>query len=415
MISRATYLLCGIFVFLSCQESGNDLQKSEAIALDPPRQVLLTWQQDPTTTMTITWRTDELMDNHSLRYADSPDARRRSWTSVKAESFTFDETKAWLHNVELTGLKPDREYFVIIDHPISPEEFHFRTLPSQNRKRDLVFLAGGDSRSRRDVRREMNALAAEQSPDFVIFAGDFINSAVNEKEWDEWFDDWHEQLITQGGRRIPIVPAIGNHEVIGGYNQTKEKAPYFYNRFITPEPRNHYALELGSDLLVITLDSDHTMDVVDQTEWLETILEKYQDKRWKIVQYHVAAWPSVRGLNDEIPQKIRKYWVPLFEKYNINLVIEAHDHAYKRTVPIRDNQRDDENGIVYIGDGGWGAPIRDTKNAKDHWWLEEAFAADHFWKLTLSADGVNLKVEPVFRPPGRTFILEAEEVDTEML
>jgi acid phosphatase type 7 len=408
------FLFClPAFFLIGCIESGNDILKEEAAAGSLPRQVVLTWQQDPSSTMTITWRTDEPEENPYLRFADDPEARDRRWTSVKASSFTFDETKAWLHTVELTELVPDQEYWVIIENPFFPEKFSFRTLPTQSGNRDIIFLAGGDARSRRDVRREMHELAVAQNPDFIIFAGDYVSGPLSEREWDEWFDDWHELMITDEGRRIPIIPAIGNHEVHGGFFQTPDKAPYFYQRFITPQPRNYYALELTSDLVIITLDSDHTMSVPQQAPWLENTLRENREKRWKLVQYHVAAWPSVRSLSDSIPRMIREHWVPLFEKYNVNLVIEAHDHAFKRTVPIRDNQRDDEHGIVYIGDGGWGAPTRPTRDPAKHWWLEDAFAADHFWKLTLSKDALHLKVEPVFRPPSRAFILGAEEEEPE--
>jgi acid phosphatase type 7 len=312
-----------------------------------------------------------------------------------------------LHSVELTGLESNKEYFVVIDHPESPENFSFTTLPSRKGEKDLVFLAGGDSRTRRDVRREMNQLAIAENPDFIIFDGDFINSALNEQEWDDWFDDWHEQMITPGGRRIPVIPAIGNHEVAGGYLQSWDRAPFYYHRFITPKPRNYYTLELGPDLVLVTLDSDHITEVTLQTEWLDSTLTAHAQKRWKLVQWHVAAWPSVRDFNGDIPVKIRNHWIPVLEKHNVTLVIEAHDHAYKKTVPIRNNARDDENGIIYIGDGGWGAPIRETKNPGNFWWLDEALSIDHFWKLTLSKDGTSLRVDPVFRPPGSSFILNS--------
>jgi acid phosphatase type 7 len=375
-----------------------------------PRQVVLTWQQDPSTSMTITWRTDERADKHLLRFADKPDARPRNWKTLEAHTFTFEETSAWLHTVELQNLKPGQNYYVEIVHPSNPDKFHFTTMPDEKNRRELVILVGGDSRSRRDVRREMNDLAIRENPDFVIFTGDFINTALNEQQWDDWFDDWHEQMITPNGRRVPVVPAIGNHEVAGSYLQTRDKAPFYLNRFVAPEPRNFYVLTFGPDMVVVTLDSDHLTEVTEQSEWLDKTLEAHKDKKWKVVQYHVAAWPSVRDFDGTIPQKIRNHWIPIFEKHNVDLVIEAHDHAYKKTVPIRNNQQDNERGIVYIGDGGWGAPIRETKKAEDFWWLDEAVTIDHFWKLTLCKDGSNMQVDPVFRPAGRSFSIEKSQI-----
>jgi acid phosphatase type 7 len=387
-----------LFLFASCNEENNSIQeRALRVTSSPPSQIVLTWQQDPSTTMTITWRTNDLHDEHLLRYSPNKYAGYRNWNVVNATSFSFEETSAWLHTVELTGLKPNQEYHVIIEHPTEEQSFSFRTLPNRTGTKELTILAGGDSRTQRNVRREMNAMAIAEDPDFVIFDGDFINDALNEQEWDEWFDDWHEQMITFDGRRIPIVTSIGNHEIAGGFLQPVEHAPFFINRFITPQPRTYYALEMGPDLVLITLDSDHIYEVTSQNNWLDSTLYAHQDKRWKIVQYHVAAWPSVRDFNGDVPAKIRENWIPIMEKHNVNLVIEAHDHAFKKTVPIRNNQRDDENGIVYIGDGGWGAPLRQTKNPDDYWWLEEALMVDHFWKISISKDGSKLQADPVFK------------------
>jgi hypothetical protein len=384
---------------------GINLRAQNSMDAMKPRQVVLTWQNDPSTTMTITWRTDSQEGSNVLRYAESPDAKPGKWKYAQATTFSFEETSGWIHTTELTGLKPDRKYYVVINHPDSPDKFHFRTIPDKRGIRDLVILAGGDSRSRRDVRREMNELAARQNPDYVIFDGDFIATALNEQQWDEWFDDWHEQMITADGRRIPVVPAIGNHEIDGGYNQTRDKAPFYFNRFIVPDPRNYYTLNFGQDLVLITLDTDHATGVSEQTGWLDRQLEVNRDVRWKLVQYHVAAWPSVRDFDGEIPVKIRNEWIPVLEKHNVDLVIEAHDHAYKKSVPIRNNRQDDVNGIIYLGDGGWGAPTRETKNPDEYWWLAEAVSIDHFWKITLTRDARNLLVEPVFRPAGKGFTL----------
>lgn len=404
---KNTYLLLAVFLLFSCQENNQEYQAENFEISSPPDQVVLTWQQDPSTTMTITWRTEQPVKEAVLRYSESPAAPAEKWPKKDAVSFTFSQTTSWLHTIELTQLKPDKEYHVVIEHPVSPQEFFFRTMPAKRNQREIMFLAGGDSRSRRDVRREMNRLAAQQDPDFVVFAGDFNDSSHNEQQWNEWFDDWHELLVTYQGRRIPIVPAIGNHEVAGGYLQTRNEAPFFYHRFITPEPRNYYILEFGPDLAIITLDSDHTREVSQQNEWLDNTLQSLEETRWKIVQYHVTAWPGVRSFDADIPTKIRENWVPLFEKHNVNLVVEGHDHAFKKTVPIKNN-KEDESGVIYIGDGAWGAPLREVKDPEKHWWLEEALSADHFWKITLSKDGESLKVEPVFRPLVNAFVLQAE-------
>jgi hypothetical protein len=50
----------------------------------------------------------------------------------------------------------------------------------------------------------------------------------------------------------------------------------------------------------------------------------------------------------------RTHWVPLLQNYKFIASMEHHTHHLKYTFPITNGQRDDQNGIVYIGDGCWG-------------------------------------------------------------
>src|SRR5690554_629832 len=452
-----------------------------------PRQIILTWEDDPMTTMTITWRTEHKGDS-VVRFSPVEERLEQEWKQVEARTFTFDETKAWIHTAKLTGLNPGAEYTaVVVTAGVAAEEFSFRTAPAESR--EVVFVAGGDSRTNRELRREINAGAAGEDPDFVMFNGDLVEGPLSEEEWDDWFDDWHDLMITEDQRRIPLLPAMGNHEVEGFFDGEKKDAPFYYHRFMLPEPEKYYAVEFGPDLVLLTLDSGHTSDIDgEQLVWLKETLKQYED-RYLIVQYHVPAWPS--GLGEffgRLSREIRKHWVPLFEEYGVRLAIAAHEHTYKRTPPLLLHHRDEderelikdavnratrsfdrnkdyspeanpelqklaageweeagydshfealqdlclqmalygvqlrkfsvndvyelvnntalyrdywgriceENGVVYMGDGGWGAPLRQEKNADAYWWLEETTSLNHYFKVILQPEEEKLEVIPVF-------------------
>jgi len=302
-----------------------------------PRQVILTWQDDPHTTMTITFRTDS-SDPGYLYYAPEKDAE--NYEKFQTEPFTFPETEAWIHTVELRDLKPDSRYRVVLGNENKElDPFYFKTAPTD--PREITFLLGADSnRAEPETQREVNQLAASLEPEFVIFSGDLINEPLNEEEWDRWFDDWHELMITDNNRRIPIIPAIGNHEVNGMYHQTPDEAVYYLNRFALPDNRRYYYLEYGP-MGIITLDSGHATPVSEQTGWLEQTLKENQDQPWLIAQQHVACWGGrgdiqVRSSSPAraISEQIRREWVPLFERYGVDLVNEGHEHTCKITVPM---------------------------------------------------------------------------------
>ena len=73
---------------------------------------------------------------------------------------------------------------------------------------------------------------------------------------------------------------------------------------------------------------------------------------------HVPAYPSHRAIEGKegslgTGEENRRHWVPLFEQFNVDAVLEHHDHTYKRTHPLLDG-RPNEKGVLYLGDGSWG-------------------------------------------------------------
>jgi hypothetical protein len=87
------------------------------------------------------------------------------------------------------------------------------------------------------------------------------------------------------------------------------------------------------------------------------------------------------------------FWVPLFEKHNVDLVCEADGHCIKRTVPIR-NYKFDPTGIIYIGEGGLGVGQRTPR--ADLWYLQPPHGkcgqGHHVQLLTFAKDRLTYRV-----------------------
>jgi len=298
-----------------------------------PRQVVLTWQNNPQTTMTITWRTDQEGEKSIAYFSADENLTIDDYKYQEAETFTFEETAAWIHSVELTGLNPGETYWVVLEtNEHESDKFSFRTAPAESE--DLVFVAGSDAqhlRTQMHVIRKVLKKAAQEDPDFFIYTGDFVNAELSDLEWDLFFDVWDELMITDEGRRIPLVPAIGNHEVVAGYGGRKELAVFYFNRFKLPEPEKYHVLQFGPDLTIISLDSNHTSTIDgEQLSWLENTLEQHQDSECILVHYHDGAWWG----KDRMHAKMRAKWIPLFEEYGVDLVHNGHTHTYIKTVPV---------------------------------------------------------------------------------
>jgi hypothetical protein len=320
-----------------------------------PETLMLTWHRDPTTTMVVQWAgpPGETPDTN-VYYAAAKDPHWLSWQFEPTLPRPFANTGLRVYRAELTGLKPGTDYQFRIG--MASPAYRFRTMPAK--ATDVIhFVSGGDCGTNAHAVAN-NQEAARQDPMFALIGGDLAyENGTSASTFLTFLKNYSKHMVGKDGRLIPLVAAIGNHEVAGGMGQPRYRAPFFYSMFDGLFPDTGYAtLDFGDYLSLVLLDSGHTSPVGgDQTAWLERVLKDRVDHPNVFAVNHVPAYPSARVKDDKpmCGDLQRKYWVPLFEKYRVPCVLEHHDHTFKRTKPLLDNLQND-NGVVYLGDGSWG-------------------------------------------------------------
>jgi hypothetical protein len=350
-------------------------------------KVRLSWRDDPSTTMVIGFCPVKGIA-HELRYdtvarsADSAEFANRLQNPVThvfqypGENDIEDEDKKPLvsHFFRLSGLQPDTVYyFVIVDSESVSRRFSFRTAPVG--KTPFTFIAGGDSRSNRERRRDGNKIVPKLRPLFVLFGGDYSNKG-EQQEWRDWLDDW-QLTISDDGRCYPIVATHGNHENADSTMVQKvfdcESADVFYTR------------RFGELLSVTTLNTelghmgrDEMAD--EQTAWLKRELPSLTSQRWQLVAYHRPMRPHTSRKPEG--EQFYDNYARLFHQHGIDLIVESDTHMVKRTYPVRPSDepgssegfiRDDATGTVFVGEGSWGAPRRPPDDDKPWTMASESF------------------------------------------
>jgi acid phosphatase type 7 len=396
-------------------ETGVEVNTSDPIAL------YLTWQQDPTSTMTIDWHVinNEVSDELFYREQNTQD-----WEVIYAESHPFPYSNRRIYRTELKGLKSGTKYeFRFGDN--SPV-YLFRTMP-ETLNRPLRIAIGGDTMHLQEWFEETNRQVLKYDPDFAVVGGDIAYAdalpperqrirgdaqtrdraeprpALEEGDnlWYHWFDAYKNTMITENNRVIPMLVTTGNHEVRGSYysrveeyEQTDEfrqqMAPYFFSLFAMPGQPGYNVLDFGDYMSILLLDSAHVNPADGiQSEWLENVLKERNHVPHLFPVYHLPMFPSVRDFDTPEIVEVRNSWLPLFENHGIRLAFENHDHAYKRTHPIRDGQIS-SNGIVFIGDGSWGTVPREVRSTgseedfnEEYWYIKRAESVMHFILLTV--------------------------------
>ncbi|MEY2878991.1 MAG: hypothetical protein RLZZ15_1371 [Verrucomicrobiota bacterium] len=394
-----------------------------AAPLPPPAPALalyLTWQRDPARTMTIHWHSDWTAGFRDTvleyRAASAPAA---AWLRAEGRSQPLPFTSRVVHTVELTGLAPDtpyvfrlgtlrtREKSPALDFLSDGGEHRFRTLPAAL-TRPVRFVAGGDANvgefKENNVTNHyefaaMNRVAAARDPEFALVGGDIAYVNNEPKAVAKWFDVlrlWGETMRGPDGRLIPLVPAIGNHEVHGDAHTIRggapergvrpERASLFYALFAFPGTPGYNVLDFGDYLSVVALDSFHTNPVPGpQTDWLRATLAARRAVPYVVPIYHVPAYPSHRAFTGAVSQAIRANWTPLFDTARVRFAFENHDHAYKVTHPLRDG-KPDPAGTRYLGDGAWSVTTRVPTALDQAPYLARAEARNHVFIVTLHPD-----------------------------
>jgi hypothetical protein len=162
-----------------------------------------------------------------------------------------------------------------------------------------------------------------------------------------------------------LFAILGNHDVIDDTGDAQMAA--------LGMPGRWYAVERG-DVLGIALDSTMPTNP-DQLAWLEQTLAN-SDATWKLVAVHHPPYSSgAHGSNEEV----RKAFVPLFERYGVQVVFSGHEHDFQRSNPI--------NGIVYIVSG---ASSRTRRTGIEDF-TAVAYSTHHFIDLNIYDDHILLR------------------------
>jgi hypothetical protein len=280
--------------------------------------------------------------------------------------------------VRLADLTPNTNYyFVIKDSEGATSRYYVLTAP--DRPEVFTYVTGGDTKSSGsalEAGRRSNEMVSRLRPLFVLFNGDFnSDNGTNPDYWDQWLDDWSSGSTTTDGRLIPFLAVHGNHE--NGDYETLWKL--FDTPVTNDDPYSYYALTFGGSLLkVIALNSelqngDTWAGAFDrQTLWLADELANSGDMQFLIAGYHKPLRPHTSSKAEQ--PYLQKTWAPLFDSYGVTLGCEGDSHMHKITFPVsycesgsdcfQNFERNDDSGVMYIGEGSWGASPRVSDDNK---------------------------------------------------
>ena len=358
----------------------------------------LAFGSDPRTRMRISWQVPFAVRNPYVRVGVRPwelDLRiaaevRELHTPSLADP--LPEVDQFHLHAALDGLRPGTTYYYGVGHegfdPTAAERLgtvgSFTTAPA-GRERRFVFTAFGDQGVGYHALAN-DQLILGQNPAFHLHAGDLCyaddtghgtrSGTYDARVWDRFLAQT-ESVAS----RVPWMVTTGNHDMEAWYspNGYGGQSARWTLPDNGPDAKNApgvYAFEYGNTGFVALDANDVSYEIPAnrgytdgaQTRWLERTLKRMRGEKgidFVVVFFHHCAYSTSTHASDG---GVRDAWTGLFERYEVDLVVNGHNHVYERTDPVRrgeptrtlpvggttDARRD---GTVYVTAGGGGKKL----------------------------------------------------------
>jgi hypothetical protein len=224
----------------------------------------------------------------------------------------------------------------------------FRTASQNHEPFEFVYFGDPQNNIKSLCSRVFRA-AYKKAPDadFWHFAGDLVNHGDEDEEWGQLY-----YALGWVPRVTPMIMLPGNHEYV------KKKLIGPESRDITHLWRPQFTLPengpAGLDEMVYFVDYqgvrfvmlDGNQKLQEQAEWLDDILAE-NPQTWTVAAIHQPFYSTAKNRDNP---RLRELFIPIFDKYSVDLVLQGHDHTYGRTFKLRNGRKvtDNEKGTVYV-------------------------------------------------------------------
>jgi hypothetical protein len=314
----------------------------------------------------VVWITDESGAASWVEYGPGLGSTQVATTT----SFTH-LSNAYRHEAVITGLAPGTSYnYRIRTDSVASDTFTFHPAPTSGGVR---LLLTSDAQRKPMVDDTMQAVEVYGgSLDAILFAGDLVDTPDAAAQWWGSTNAFLDVMTGRnpggsapGGKLLqntPLYPSLGNHE----YNTTGAPGVFdsetYHQMFTLPtgaDPRGWYSFDLGNTHVVnLTVAQYWASDPddrwifeeiepgSDQYNWLAADLAA-NTQDFTVVQFHHPVYSQGHSSDAPFAQpnppddghQIVNHLVPLFNQYDVDLVLSGHDHTYEHYY---------ENGIHYV-------------------------------------------------------------------
>ena len=169
------------------------------------------------------------------------------------------------------------------------------------------------------------AEALEKNPDisYLVSPGDNTSTGSTQSEW-------QTLNMPEALRGLPMALAIGNHDKKGMlYDYYTNMPNEYYGKFFSGLDRDFW-FRYG-DVLYLVFDST-SGDAPDHMAFAKEAVKLNKDAKWRIGVVHHGIYGAGDAIGDtETEILLTAIFAPIFETYDLDLVITGHTHSQGRS------------------------------------------------------------------------------------
>ena len=312
-----------------------------------PEQIHLTWGDDPARSVVVSWASPGQALAPRVRIGQRViPAVERGYADPRGDEVV------WTYHALVDGLRPGATYGYAVTadndrNAADPFSATFRTAPEGRaafRFTSFGDLTAPNARWAGSASPSAYAVGAVETfqPLFHLLNGDLADADPSPAAPPRAWRDFANNVQASAANR-PWLPVPSSH---GAEPADRERALRSYlARYSLPgngvpgfEGR-WYAFRVGTAAFLCLSGDDVRRGYSGgaQTRWLEASLAAARRDAsidWLVIQVHQSACSSARP-GDEADLGLRQQWLPLFDRYEVDLVLCGHGRGYERSFPVR--------------------------------------------------------------------------------
>jgi calcineurin-like phosphoesterase family protein len=210
----------------------------------------------------------------------------------------------------------------VLGHNASTQIAHAQTSSTGATLPEFNFATVGDWDCNSRAEKTAENIQA-RNPELVLGLGDYV---YGEDSADCWLE-----IVEPIDDNMKIV--IANHET---------KSPSLLNQYMShfALPEQYYSFDYQNVHFTVMADELPREKGSEQYIFVQNDLAKAAadpNIDWIIVAHHSQKYASTKNYIVQNNDKWKDTYHPLFEQYNVDLVLQGHHHSYQRTFPIKFN------------------------------------------------------------------------------